>query len=64
MPVVGGTYTIKGDRVRFTWVPKNEIPPFTMRWSYYKGQLTWEPVDVGDLGLKIIFAAHPWKKVG
>lgn len=64
VPVVGGTYRIKGDLVTFTWVPENEIPPFTMRWSYYKGQLTWEPVDVGDLGLKIIFAAHPWKKIG
>jgi TRAP-type C4-dicarboxylate transport system substrate-binding protein len=64
VPLVGGTYRVKGDLVTFTWVPENEIPPFTMRWSYYKGQLTWEPVDVGDLGLKIIFAAHPWKKVG
>jgi TRAP-type C4-dicarboxylate transport system substrate-binding protein len=64
VPVVGGTYRVEGDLVRFIWVPKNEVPPFTMRWSYYKGQLTWEPVDVGDLGLKIIFAAHPWKKVG
>jgi len=64
VPVVGGTYRVKGDLVTFTWVPENEIPPFTMRWSYYKGQLTWEPVDVGDFGLKIIFAAHPWKKVG
>jgi len=64
VPVVGGTYRVKGDLVRFTWVPDNEVPPFTMRWSYYKGQLTWEPVDVGDQGLKAIFAARPWKKVG
>jgi TRAP-type C4-dicarboxylate transport system substrate-binding protein len=62
--VVGGTYRTDGDLVRFTWVPKNDVPPFTMRWSYYKGQLTWEPVELGDLGLRIIFAAHPWKKVG
>jgi TRAP-type C4-dicarboxylate transport system substrate-binding protein len=64
VPEVGGTYKVKGDLVTFTWVPENEIPPFTMRWSYYRGRLTWEPVDVPDLGLKIIFAAHPWKKVG
>jgi TRAP-type C4-dicarboxylate transport system substrate-binding protein len=61
--VVGGSYRVKGDLVTFTWVPKTDVPPFTMRWSYYKGQLTWEPVDVADLGTKIIFAAHPWKKV-
>jgi hypothetical protein len=62
--VVGGTYRVEGDLVHFTWVPEGDLPPFTMRWSYYKGQLTWEPVDVTDLGLKIIYAAHPWKKVG
>jgi TRAP-type transport system periplasmic protein len=62
--VVGGTYRVKGDLVHFTWVPETgDVGPFTMRWSYYKGQLTWEPVDVADLGTKIIFAAHPWKKV-
>jgi TRAP-type C4-dicarboxylate transport system substrate-binding protein len=63
VPVVGGTYRVMGDLVRFTWVPANEIPPFTMRWSYYKGQLTWEPVDVSDAGLKVLFAGRPWKKV-
>jgi hypothetical protein len=35
-----------------------------VRWSYYRGRLTWEPVEVSDLGLRIIFGAHPWKKVG
>ena len=63
VPVVGGTYRVMGDLVRFTWVPENEIPPFTMRWSYYKGQLTWEPVDVSDAGLKVLFAGRPWKKI-
>ena len=63
VPVVGGTYRVTGDLVRFTWVPENEVPPFTMRWSYYKGQLTWEPVDVSDAGLKVLFTGRPWKKV-
>ena len=63
VPVVGGTYRVVGDQVRFTWVPENEIPPFTMRWSYYKGQLTWEPVDVSDAGLRVLFAGRPWTKV-
>jgi hypothetical protein len=35
-----------------------------MRWSYYKGQLTWEPVDVSDAGLEVLFTGRPWKKVG
>jgi len=42
----------------------NTIPPFTVRWCYSRGRLTWEPVEVSDLGLRIIFGAHPWKKVG
>jgi TRAP-type C4-dicarboxylate transport system substrate-binding protein len=63
VPVVGGTYRVTGDLVRFTWVPENEVPPFTMRWSYYKGQLSWEAVDVSDAGLKVLFAGRPWKKV-
>jgi TRAP-type C4-dicarboxylate transport system substrate-binding protein len=63
VPVVGGTYRVMGDLVRFTWVPENDVPPFTMRWSYYKGQLTWEPVDVSDAGLRVLFAGRPWKKV-
>ena len=63
VPVVGGTYRVMGDQVRFTWVPENEIPPFTMRWSYYKGELTWEPVDVSDAGLRVLFAGRPWEKV-
>ena len=63
VPVVGGTYRVTGDLVRFTWVPENEIPPFTMRWSYYKGELTWDPVDVSDAGLKVLFAGRPWEKV-
>jgi TRAP-type transport system periplasmic protein len=65
-PVATGTYEVKGDLATFTFIKPvgNTIPPFTLRWSYYKGRLTWEPVDVSDLGLRIIFGAHPWKKVG
>ena len=65
-PVASGTYEVKGDLATFTIIKPegNTIPPFTLRWSYYKGRLTWEPVDVSDLGTRIIFGAHPWKKVG
>jgi TRAP-type C4-dicarboxylate transport system substrate-binding protein len=65
-PVASGTYEVKGDLATFTFIKPvgNTIPPFTVRWSYYRGRLTWEPVEVSDLGLRIIFGAHPWKKVG
>jgi len=75
VPVAIGTYEVNGDLATFTFArlerhgrllkpEENTIPPFTLRWSYYKGRLTWEPVDVSDLGTRIIFGAHPWKKVG
>jgi hypothetical protein len=64
-PVASGPFEVKGDHATFTFVKPagNTIPPFTLRWSYYKGRLTWQPLDVSDLGLRIIFGAHPWKKV-
>jgi TRAP-type C4-dicarboxylate transport system substrate-binding protein len=65
-PVASGTYEVKGDLATFTFIKPvgNTTPPFTVRWSYYKGLLTWQPVEVADLGLRIIYGAHPWKKVG
>jgi TRAP-type transport system periplasmic protein len=64
-PVASGTYEVDGDLTTFRFIKPvgNTIPPFTLRWSYYKGRLTWQPVDVSDLGLRIIYGAHPWKKV-
>ena len=63
--MASGTYEVNGDLATFTFIKPvgNTIPPFTVRWSYYEGRLTWQPVDVSDLGLRIIFGAHPWKKV-
>lgn len=68
-PVASGTYEVKGDLATFRIVKlrrprvENTIPPYTVRWSYYKGRLTWEPVDVSDAGHRVIYGAHPWKKV-
>ena len=66
-PVINGTFKTKGDIAYFKILAPEgatEIPPWTARWSYYKGRLTFQPVDIADLGLRIIFGAHPWKKVG
>jgi len=60
-----GTYEVHGDEVTFhyTHPAVDANPPETFRWSYYQGQLTFEAVDVADLGSRIIHTAHPWRKV-
>jgi TRAP-type C4-dicarboxylate transport system substrate-binding protein len=58
-----GNYVIKGDEATFTW-PGNGLTPETVRWSYLNGVLTFAVIDVQDGGSRIIYSAHPWRKVG
>jgi TRAP-type C4-dicarboxylate transport system substrate-binding protein len=60
-----GTYLVQGDQVSFsyTFPHVDASEPETLRWSYYKGRLTLQVVDVIDLGARIIYSAHPWQKV-
>jgi hypothetical protein len=60
-----GTLTVHGDIARFRiFKPAVDAnPPWTVRWSYYKGKLSFELIDVADTGLRVIFGAHPWRKV-
>jgi hypothetical protein len=59
-----GTYVVAGDEVTFTWSPDTGLTPQTVRWSYLNGLLTLTVVDVEDLGSRVIFSTHPWRKVG
>jgi hypothetical protein len=36
----------------------------TLRWSYYRGKLTFEIVDAPAPGGKAIYTAHPWRRIG
>ena len=60
-----GTYEVHDDEVTFhyTHPAVDANPPETWRWSFYQGRLTFEAVDVADLGSRIIHTAHPWRKV-
>jgi hypothetical protein len=59
-----GTYEIHGDQVTFQYTyPVTDVSE-TLRWSYYKGWLTLEVVDVSDLGARNIYTLHPWHKIG
>jgi TRAP-type C4-dicarboxylate transport system substrate-binding protein len=59
-----GRYVVKGDEVTFIWDSGTGLTPQTLRWSYYDGQLTFAIESVQDIGSRIIFTAHPWRKVG
>ncbi|HEX6022062.1 MAG TPA: TRAP transporter substrate-binding protein DctP [Solirubrobacter sp.] len=60
-----GTYEVRGHEVTFRYT----YPPFdaglveTLRWSYFGGRLSFEPVDVVDVGRQVLYTAHPWQKV-
>ncbi len=60
-----GRYIVKGDEVTFSYKhsPTQDLAPETVRWSYFDGQLTFGIVDVADTGARVIYTAHPWRKV-
>jgi TRAP-type transport system periplasmic protein len=61
-PSIRGRYTVKGDEVTFN-SPALDDNPETVHWSYYDGQLTFSIVNVQDIEGKVIYTAHPWRKV-
>lgn len=65
-----GTYTIHGDQLTFVMLhagpPKhpNDIDvPETVQWSYFDGMLTMKNLIVADSGSRVLYAAHPWRKI-
>jgi hypothetical protein len=62
---VYGRYVVKGDQVTFSVnaATSNGTSYETVRWSYFDGQLTFAIVDVADTASRVIYTAHPWRKV-
>jgi TRAP-type C4-dicarboxylate transport system substrate-binding protein len=60
-----GHYVVKGDEVTFflSQPRSNWSGTETVRWSYFDGQLTFAIVDVADPGSRVIYTAHPWRKI-
>ncbi|HET6190860.1 MAG TPA: TRAP transporter substrate-binding protein DctP [Trebonia sp.] len=59
-----GHYVVKGDEVTFYLSQgPNWSATETVRWSYFDGQLTFAIVNVADSGSRVIYTAHPWRKV-
>lgn len=59
-----GHYVVKGDEVTFYLSQvTNWSATEIVRWSYFDGQLTFAIVNVADSGSRVIYTAHPWRKI-
>jgi C4-dicarboxylate-binding protein DctP len=58
-----GHYVVHGNEVTFIWNAASGLTPETLRWSYFKGQLTFSIISVQDLPGRVQYVAHPWHKV-
>jgi TRAP-type C4-dicarboxylate transport system substrate-binding protein len=57
-----GHYVVYGDEVTFIWNAASGLTPETVRWSYFRGQLTFSIVSVQDTAGRVMYSAHPWHK--
>jgi TRAP-type C4-dicarboxylate transport system substrate-binding protein len=58
-PPAGGKYTVRGDTLTLT-----PAGPDVLKWSYFRGQLTFRIVNVPDAFGQFTYTAHPWRKIG
>jgi hypothetical protein len=64
-----GTYTVHGDKAIFVMTSagvhgENSIAaPETVKWRFFDGKLTLKNVDVADGASRVLYAAHPWRKI-
>jgi hypothetical protein len=63
----GGRLVVRGHQVTFiTENPPGSVPfrvRDVLRWSYFRGQLTFRIIGVLDGGAKVSYTAHPWHKI-
>lgn len=64
-PPAGGRYELRGNEVTFVleYPPEGRGGRDVLRWSYFRGELTFRVVDVVDRGARLGYIAHPWRKV-
>ena len=66
-----GTYTVHGDQLTFVMLhagrpghPPNGVDaPETVQWSFFEGKLTMKNLIVADSAARVLYAAHPWRKI-
>jgi TRAP-type C4-dicarboxylate transport system substrate-binding protein len=62
----GGRYIVHGDEVTFVYDEpvENRGERETLKWTYYRGELSFRIVSVADTGARAIYVSHPWRRVG
>jgi TRAP-type C4-dicarboxylate transport system substrate-binding protein len=66
-PPGDGIYTVRGNHlVTFVYLSPADFHGVreTVRWSYYRGELSFEIVSVTDPDSVVFYRAHPWHRVG
>jgi hypothetical protein len=65
-PPFGGRIIVRGDQVTFAIEQPADSAGEreTLKWSFYRGKLTFKVVDVADSGSRVIYTAHPWRRIG
>ena len=65
-PSFGGHYILHGDEITFVIERPADAAGEreTVKWSYYRGELTLRIVSVRDAGARVIYTAHRWKRIG
>ena len=64
-----GTWEVHGDELTFVMLRagthgQNSVDaPETVRWSYFDGKLILGNLIVADSGARVLYAAHPWRKI-
>jgi hypothetical protein len=63
----GGRLVVRGDQVTFITENPPGAVPFrvrdVLRWSYFRGLLTFRIIGVLDGGARVSYTAHPWRKI-
>lgn len=64
-PAFGGRLLIDGDKVTFAIDRPRDAQGEreTVKWSYYRSELTFQIVAVAGSGSRVIYTAHPWRKI-
>lgn len=64
-PTAGGRYQVDGDSVTFVvqYPSEGRGTRDVVRWSYFRGKLSFRVVDVVDRGARLGYTAHPWRRI-
>jgi hypothetical protein len=63
-PIIRGRYVVNCNVLTIYWNRAAHLTPETVRWSYYKGQLSFEIIHTEDSAAPAMYTAHPWRKIG